>query len=143
MDTKLIKEIIDIVERSSISELEIEEGGCRIRVGKSKDKTRVQEIKQFVPAKSETEPKVALNDSLPEGDAIPAPMIGVFYTAASPDAKPFVKTGDKISKGDVLCIIEAMKLMNEITADKDGEIVEICAINGQVVEFGQTIFRIA
>ena len=69
-------------------------------------------------------------------------MVGVFYEAASPDAAPFVEVGSKVKKGDILCIIEAMKLMNEITAKKDGEIVDICVQNGEVVEFGQTIFKI-
>ena len=69
-------------------------------------------------------------------------MVGVFYAAASPDEEPFVSVGDKVKKGDVLCIIEAMKLMNEITADSDGEIVQVCAENEQVVEYGQTLFVI-
>lgn len=71
-----------------------------------------------------------------------SPMVGVFYSAPSPQSKPFVEVGSRVKKGDVLCIVEAMKLMNEITAELDGEIVEVCAASGDVVEYGQTLFRI-
>ena len=69
-------------------------------------------------------------------------MVGIFYAAPSPDAEPFVKVGSKVKKGDTLCIIEAMKLMNDVVAETDGEIVEICADNGSLVEFGQILFKI-
>ncbi|CDA61659.1 acetyl-CoA carboxylase biotin carboxyl carrier protein subunit [Clostridium sp. CAG:169] len=71
-----------------------------------------------------------------------SPMVGVFYSAPSPQSKPFVEVGSRVKKGDVLCIVEAMKLMNEITAELDGEIVEVGAASGDVVEYGQTLFRI-
>lgn len=74
------------------------------------------------------------------GVSVKAPMLGVFYAASSPDAEPFVKVGDSVKKGDILCIIEAMKMMNEITAEEDGTIAEIKAENGKIVEFGQTLF---
>ena len=73
---------------------------------------------------------------------IKSPMVGVFYAAPSPDAKPFVEVGSRVKKGDVVCIVEAMKLMNEITAEFDGEVVDICVRNGEVVEFGQTLFKL-
>ncbi len=73
---------------------------------------------------------------------VKSPMVGVFYDSPSPDAEPYVKVGSKVKKGDVLCIIEAMKLMNEITAQVDGEIVDVCAQNGQVVEYNQPLFKI-
>lgn len=76
------------------------------------------------------------------GVYVKSPAVGVFYTASSPDSKPFVEIGDTVQKGDTLCIIEAMKLMNEITSDVDGEIAEICVGNGQVVEYDQPLFRI-
>lgn len=75
-----------------------------------------------------------------DGVAVKAPMLGVFYAAPSPDADPFVKVGDRVKKGDILCIIEAMKMMNEITADEDGTVTEISAENGKIVEYGQTLF---
>ena len=73
---------------------------------------------------------------------IKSPMVGVFYAAPSPDAKPFVEVGSKVKKGDVVCIVEAMKLMNEISAEFDGEVVDICVHNGDVVEYGQTLFKL-
>ena len=74
--------------------------------------------------------------------AVTSPMVGVFYSAPSPDSEPYVSVGTKVSKGDVLCLIEAMKLMNEVTAEQSGEIAEICVENGDVVEYGQPLFRI-
>lgn len=75
------------------------------------------------------------------GEEIKSPMVGVFYTAASPEEAPFVSVGSRVKQGDVICIVEAMKLMNEIVAERDGEIVEICASNGEIVEYGQLLFR--
>ena len=75
-----------------------------------------------------------------EGTPVKAPMVGVFYAAPSPEEKPYVHVGDKVKKGDTLCIIEAMKLMNEITAEQDGEIAQVCIEDGELVEFGQTLF---
>ena len=77
-----------------------------------------------------------------DGKAVTSPMVGVFYAAPSPDQEPYVSVGSKVNKGDVLCLIEAMKLMNEVTAEQSGEIAAVCAENGQVVEYGQTLFTI-
>ena len=77
-----------------------------------------------------------------EGDPVESPMVGVFYSAPAPDSEPYVSVGSVVKKGDVLCLIEAMKLMNEVTAEKSGMITEICAENGQVVEYGQPLFMI-
>ena len=77
-----------------------------------------------------------------EGTPVTSPMVGVFYAAPAPDKEPYVSVGSKVNKGDVLCLIEAMKLMNEVTAEKSGEIVEVCVENGQVVEYGQPLFMI-
>ncbi len=81
-----------------------------------------------------------LQENHPEWISIKSPMLGVFYSSSAPDRAPFVKIGDRIKKGDVLCIIEAMKLMNEILSEKEGELVEICLENGQIAEYGQTLF---
>jgi acetyl-CoA carboxylase biotin carboxyl carrier protein len=78
----------------------------------------------------------------PHYKEIKSPMVGVFYTAPTPESEPYVKVGSTVKKGDVLCVIEAMKLMNEINSDQDGEIAEICAENGSVVEYGQTLFKL-
>lgn len=79
----------------------------------------------------------------PKGSAVTCPLVGVFYAAASPEDAPFVTVGSSVKKGDVLCIVEAMKLMNEITAEKDGVVTQICVENGQVVEYGQPLFYLA
>lgn len=92
-----------------------------------------QAVSNEIPAKEEP---------VAEGTPVPSPMVGVFYAASSPDAEPYVKVGTKVHKGDVLCLIEAMKLMNEVTAEKDGEIASVCVENGQVVEYGQALFMI-
>ena len=150
MDTKLIKELIALVDASDITEVEIEEGGCRIRIEKSKsaidqiDHGAVQNATVHKKSVDITENSAGECEPLalrPLGDPVLSPMLGVFYAAPSPQNEPFVKVGDKVKKGDVLCIIDAMKLMNEIVAEKDGEIAEVCAENGQIVEFEQTIFR--
>lgn len=73
---------------------------------------------------------------------VKSPMVGIFYAAPDPDSAPYVQKGDKVKKGDTLCLIEAMKLMNEVVAERDGEVVEVCVENGSLVEFGQTLFRI-
>jgi acetyl-CoA carboxylase biotin carboxyl carrier protein len=164
MDTKTIRELITIVEQSAITSFEIEEGGCRIQIRKSPDGGAP--IAQRAPQEAHyTTPSVppqlqyqaapgsipgAAPDAAEERDAVPqitgegilSPMLGVFYASPSPDSEPFVKLGDRVKKGDVLCIIEAMKLMNEITAERDGEIVQILPKNGQIVEFEQVLFRI-
>lgn len=94
------------------------------------------------PAAPETAAELVPPAPAAEGFELKAPMVGMLYLAPAPDAKPFVSVGDRVKKGDVVCIIEAMKLMNEITAEQDGEIVEILAANEQVVEFGQPLFRL-
>ncbi|MCL2029979.1 MAG: acetyl-CoA carboxylase biotin carboxyl carrier protein [Oscillospiraceae bacterium] len=81
-------------------------------------------------------------DETASGTPVRAPLVGVFYTAPAPGKPPFVQTGDRVKKGDTLCIIEAMKLMNEIPAERDGEVCEVCVQNGQVVEYGQVLFRL-
>jgi acetyl-CoA carboxylase biotin carboxyl carrier protein len=144
MDLKLIQEVIRMLEQSSISTLEVQEGDLRIRVCKESENllpstTVIPAAKNDSGKPSEDEAVIPPSEILYE---INAPMLGVFYEAASPESLPFVKVGDRIKKGDVLCIIEAMKLMNEITADREGEIVEIPLENGQIVEYGQTLYKI-
>lgn len=161
MDTKTIRELIEIVEQSAITSFELEESGYRIRIGKSASgavalQPFAQDTlfpdsmnRQFQPATPGAATKTSgLTSEIPAaepeipGENILSPMLGVFYSAPSPESEPFVKPGTKVKKGDVLCIIEAMKLMNEITAEKDGEITQVCPQNGQIVEFEQVIFKI-
>ena len=148
MDTKQIKELISIVENSEVTEFEIEQDGCRIKIGKAAKSNHSKQEKDILLSAYKNDKTGAVVDQADKddptdvkGEKICSPMLGVFYAAPSPQKDPFVKVGDKVQKGDVLCIIEAMKIMNEITADRSGEISEICAENGQILEYGQTIFR--
>ncbi len=152
MDIKAIKELIALTESSEIDEIEIEDNGYRVRICKNRHnlspvtKGAVRNTTVKTKKTSERETEKAESEAkapLPAGEPVLSPMLGVFYAAPSPQSEPFVKVGDKVRKGDTLCIIEAMKLMNEIAAERDGEIVEILASNGQIVEFEQIIFRIA
>ncbi len=145
MNIKHIKALADILQQSDLSVLEVAEGENRIRLERTRPASSgyagapktAQALETPLPIQPE-EGGLDFND-LRE---VKSPMVGVFYSASSPGAKPFVSVGDKVKKGDVLCIIEAMKLMNELTSDYDGGIVDICVADGDVVEFGQTIFKI-
>lgn len=165
MDTKLLKEIIEMVEKAKITGLEVCEGDLRIRIEKGlrQSETQIFTSPRQIPNQEDitldycegslagknagTEKTVSKKkDKHKPGKEkklceITSPMLGVFYTAPSPESKPFVEIGDKVKKGDILCIIEAMKLMNEIAAEREGTIEEICMENGETVEFGQTMFR--
>ncbi len=136
-----LKELADFMAENGISVLEIEEEGGE----EPKKKIRIEKATGSVQMASQavqTEKKATVQDKEVSGKAVKSPMVGVFYAAASPEENPYVQVGDKVKKGDVLCIIEAMKLMNEITADEDGEIAKICVSDGQVVEYGQCLFLI-
>ncbi len=136
-----LKELADFMAENSISVLEIEEEGGE----EPKKKIRIEKTVgsvQAAPQAVQTEKKAPAQEKEVSGKAVKSPMVGVFYAAASPEEEPYVQVGDKVKKGDVLCIIEAMKLMNEITADEDGEIAKICVSDGQVVEYGQCLFLI-
>ena len=147
MNLKNIKELVQLLERSNLTVLEVSEADTKIRLEKNPASQQVQE-----PAAVRTQPEPVMAVApvpAPDGAVdfnsiieIKSPMVGVYYASPSPDAKPFVSVGSKVKKGDVLCIIEAMKLMNEITAEVDGEIVDICVENGQVVEYAQILFKV-
>ena len=147
MNIKQIKELAQIVHENGLSVLEISENEVHIRLER--------ETKVVVAAAPEQMPTVAAEANLErpsfkEPDPVDfnrmhelkSQMVGVFYAAPAPDAKPFVSVGSKVKKGDIVCITEAMKLMNEIVSDFDGEIVDICVHNGDVVEYGQTLFKL-
>ncbi|MDD3244189.1 MAG: acetyl-CoA carboxylase biotin carboxyl carrier protein [Eubacteriales bacterium] len=143
MDIELIKELAMLVREMELGSLEVEEGDVKIRIQGALSPAGI-------PAAPIAAPSAAPAPA-PQEDAgmdfnaihtVTSPMVGVFYAAVSPEKPPFVQVGSKVKKGDVLCIIEAMKLMNEITCDRDGEVVDICAGNGDVVEYGQTLFKI-
>jgi acetyl-CoA carboxylase biotin carboxyl carrier protein len=149
MDLRKLKTLIDLVETSGIAELEIQEGEERVRITRT-----VPQGQQSVtfhtapqpagaaPAPAAPAPAEAAAPPAPEGHAVKSPMVGTFYRSSSPGAAPFVEIGDTVSTGDTLCIVEAMKLMNEIEADATGTIKAILAENGQAVEYGQPLFVI-
>jgi acetyl-CoA carboxylase biotin carboxyl carrier protein len=150
MDLRKLKKLIDLVEESGISELELTEDGEKVRI--SRNFTSSAPVQQYAPvqysapqfAAPAAAPAVAAAEApaVEEGHAVKSPMVGTFYRSPSPDAKAFVEVGDTVAVGDTLCIIEAMKLLNEIEADKAGVIKKILVDNGQAIEYGEPLFII-
>ena len=155
MDLRKLKTLIDLVETSGIAELEIQEGEERVRITRALPPGAPAYVPAVAPAApapvvhAPAAPAGAVPNAeapashAPEGHLVKSPMVGTFYRAGSPGAKPFVEIGDTVKEGDALCIIEAMKLMNEIESDRDGVVKAILVENGQPVEFGQPLFVIA
>lgn len=142
MNIKQIKELAQIVRENGLSALEVSENESCIRIEcdqKTSSEPAVQTVELSIP--KTTPPEQAPVD-FNRVQEIKSPMVGVFYAAPAPDAKPFAEVGTQVKKGDVVCIIEAMKLMNEIVAEFDGEVVDVCVRNGDVVEYGQTLFKL-
>ncbi len=139
MDLRKIKTLIDLVQQSGIDELEISEGEERVRIsrGRPAGPAHAMAPAQVVVPPAEAAPAAP---AAPEGHAVKSPMVGTFYRSAAPGAKPFVEIGQAVKAGDTVCIIEAMKLLNEIESDQDGIIKVILAENGQPVEYGQPLF---
>jgi acetyl-CoA carboxylase biotin carboxyl carrier protein len=146
MDLRKIKTLIELVENSGIAELEIKEGEEFVRISRSS--TAVQHVyaapqQHAAPVAASAPPAAApAAPAAPEGHVVKSPMVGSFYRSPSPGAKAFVDIGQTVSVGDTLCIIEAMKLLNEIEADHSGVIKAILVESGQAVEFGQPLFII-
>lgn len=140
MNLKQIRELAQIVETSGLSSLDIQEGDTHIIL---KRECAPMPVAAAAPLPAVAE-ALAAEEGVDFNDVtgVVSPMVGVFYAASAPAEKPFVAVGDRVKKGDVLCVIEAMKLMNEITADRDGEVVDICVQNGDMVEYGQTLFKL-
>jgi acetyl-CoA carboxylase biotin carboxyl carrier protein len=151
MDLRKLKTLIELVETSGIAELEIQEGEERVRITRSHG-GNLATLAAAPPAalvaaaaataSSPGAPAVAAEPPAAEGHVVKSPMVGTFYRSATPGAKPFVEIGDTVAEGATLCIVEAMKLMNEIEADQAGVIKAILTENGQPVEFGQPLFVI-
>ena len=151
MDLRKLKKLIDLVEESGISELELTEGEESVRI--SRQGQVVQQPQQYSLPQ---QPTPAIQNQVPTptasadtevvaqetGHALTSPMVGTFYRSSSPEADPYVDVGSSVKKGDTLCIIEAMKLLNEIEADRDGIIKKIMVENAQPVEFGEPLFII-
>lgn len=148
MDLRKLKTLIELVENSGIAELELTEGEEHVRISRASSVAApVQHVyaaaPQAAPAPAAAAaPAAPAAPAVPEGHVVKSPMVGSFYRAPSPGAKSFVDVGQSVSAGDTLCIIEAMKLLNEIEADKAGVIKAILVENGQAVEFGQPLFII-
>ena len=147
MDLRKIKKLIELLEESNISEIEVKEGEEAIKLSRA---SNVQQPNpQLVAPVSQpnineaSQPVVpAPEKNIPDGDAITSPMVGTFYRSASPDSKPFVEKGQKVNKGDTVCILEAMKMMNQIESDKSGVVKAILVDNQDPVEFDQPMFII-
>ncbi len=143
LNLEILKEIIQIMEDNDLSEVCIEQNDIKVQVRRSSAQPSVAtQGAAILTTSGEAEHLPGVEDTSGDLVVIPSPMVGTFYRAASPDAEPYVNIGDKIETGQVICVIEAMKLMNEITADLDGEIVEFLVKDGQPVEYDQPIFRV-
>ncbi len=145
MDIRKIKKLIELLEKSGLAEIEIKEGDDAIRISRSS--AVVAAVPAAVPAAVAPLAAVIEEDSdeksdIPEGHAVTSPMVGSFYASPSPESKNFVEIGSKVKVGDTLCIIEAMKIFNEIEADKAGTIVAILKEPGDPTEFGEPLFII-
>ncbi|HRA79798.1 MAG TPA: acetyl-CoA carboxylase biotin carboxyl carrier protein, partial [Burkholderiaceae bacterium] len=150
MDLRKLKTLIDLVAESGISELEITEGDGKVRIVKTPPAPVMMQapVQQAAPvalasaAAPAAVPAPAAAPEPPSGHIVKSPMVGTFYRSAQPGSDPYVSVGSQVKEGDTLCIIEAMKLMNEIEADKSGTIKAVLADNGSPVEFGQPLFVI-
>ncbi len=147
MDIRKIKKLIELLEESGIAEIEIKEGEEAVRISRMPTgNALVHAVPQIAAAVPAAPPPAAAAEAAakprPNEHVITAPMVGTFYAAQTPGAKPFVDIGDEIKVGQVLCIIEAMKMMNQIEADRSGRVTSIMARNGDPVEYGQPLFVI-
>ena len=148
MDIRKVKKLIELLEESNLSEIEVTEGEDSVRITRSLNlRQELQPVQYNVPKTeqqhpSSPQPSTTPTDSKPSGHQVKSPMVGTFYASPAPDSPSFVSKGKKVSAGDILCIIEAMKMMNQIEADKSGIISEIFVEDGQPVEFDQPLFSI-
>ncbi len=147
MDLRKLKTLIDLVSDSNVSELEITEAEGKVRIVKSMGvaaPVMVQQAPAAAPVAvapvAVAAPAAAEAPAAPAGHAVKSPMVGTFYRSSSPGAAPFVQIGSVVKEGDTLCIIEAMKILNEIDPDKSGTVTQILCENGQATEYGQPLF---
>lgn len=153
MNFKELKEMVDLMNENGLAELEVERDGMKIKLKKAADNTVAIQPAYAIPSvpavsrpvveapvsAAAAKPAEPSKDHLKE---IKSPMVGTFYRASSPEAAPFIEIGQTVEVGQVVCIVEAMKLMNEIKSEVRGKVVEICVDNGEPVEFGQVLFRV-
>ena len=151
MDIRKVKKLIELLEESQVAEIEIHEGEESVRISRMPTSVPAPAVIQAAPAAipaaapaaAPVAEAPAAEPAEPEGHKVTSPMVGTFYEAPSPGAKPFVEVGQKVSVGDTLCIVEAMKMLNQIEADKAGKVAARLVENGQPVEFGQSLFVIS
>lgn len=146
MDIRKVKKLIELLEESGIAEIEINEGEESVRIsryGSNAPAAPVQyaaaPVAAPAPAAEAAPAAESSADAIPSGHSVDSPMVGTYYSAASPGAKNFINIGDSVAEGDTICIIEAMKILNQIEADKSGTVKAILVENGQPVEFGQPL----
>lgn len=160
MDLKLVKNLLDLISKTELNEVSIEEGDFKLKVKKQSDSPAPQHtapIQYQMPAQQAPAPQAQpaapsqsaapakseeSADNQPDGETVKSPIVGTFYEAPSPDSDPFVKVGDTVQKGDTLCIVEAMKIMNEIEAEFSGTVQKILVQDAQPVEYDQPLFII-
>ena len=150
MDIRKVKKLIEMLEASNLQEIEIQEGEESVRLVKNKTYSNPINQQVYVPSAPENIiPSVSEIKEVPEtsesataGDEISSPMVGTFYSSASPGSKPFITVGDNVNEGDVVCIVEAMKMMNEIKSEFSGKVLSVNIENSEPVEYGQTLFVI-
>lgn len=154
MDIRKVKKLIELLEESDVEELEIQEGDDSVRISRRREQASGTQYVSHYPAPApqqaapapEAAPAPAQESAAPaapSGHSVKSPMVGTFYRAPSPTAKAFVEVGQSVKAGDVVCIVEAMKMMNQIEADKSGTVSEILVENGQPVEFDQPLIVIS
>jgi acetyl-CoA carboxylase biotin carboxyl carrier protein len=137
-----IKELGRILEETNLTEIEIEHHDRRIKVSRASQGSFISQVATS-PAASSTTTQISLETPSPSKfHEIKSPMVGSFYSSPSPGADPFVKLGDKIKKGQTLCIIEAMKIMNELPSEVDGEVMEVCVTDSEAISFGQVLLKV-
>jgi len=150
MDIRKVKKLIEMLENSNLEEIEIQEGEESVRLVKSNgnisnisstQSLAVPQTSAVAPEEKNQSEEVNLESE--EGNFITSPMVGTFYASASPGAKPFINVGDIVAEGDVVCIVEAMKMMNEIKSEFSGKVISIKVENSEPVEYGQALFEIA
>ena len=146
MDIRKVKKLIELLEESGIAEIEIHEGEESVRISRNSTLPQATVMAAPAPAAVPVVAAAAANtpaaDATPDGHVVESPMVGTYYESSSPGSKPFVSVGSSVSVGDTLCIVEAMKMLNQIEADKSGTIKAILVENAQPVEFGQPLFII-
>ncbi len=149
MDIRKVKKLIELLEESDVAEIEIHEGEESVRISRASSVTPAMisapmavHAAPAAPPAAAAAPSAPAAPKEPEGHVIRSPMVGTFYRAPSPGAKPFVVEGQSVSSGDTLCIIEAMKILNQIESDKSGKVIEVLVENGQPVEYNEPLFVI-